>query len=157
MFNIQPQSAITNESTMEIKHASACVVQNFLSSLFFLLNKWPLKVSRKYICQDFDTIGENKFCIVQIMSMVVKTIMILHVWPLTSWKCHALWLIVPTPHATQLKSTIDFYCMHTILAKCSQRVTSMPPVQSALQDFGKSFCKGIIYRDDRTTDKWTPL
>jgi hypothetical protein len=38
---------------MDIKHASACA-WNFLSSLFFLLNKWPLKLSREYICQDFD-------------------------------------------------------------------------------------------------------
>jgi hypothetical protein len=53
MSNNQSQSAKTNESTMDNKHASACA-SNFLSSLNFLLNKWTLKVSREYICQEFD-------------------------------------------------------------------------------------------------------
>jgi hypothetical protein len=30
------------------------VLGTFISSLFFLLKKWPLKVSREYICQHFD-------------------------------------------------------------------------------------------------------
>jgi hypothetical protein len=34
MLNNQSQSAKTNESTMDIKHASACAVQNF----FFLFS-----------------------------------------------------------------------------------------------------------------------
>jgi hypothetical protein len=52
---------------------------SFFLLFLFLLNKWPLKVSREYICQDFDANGENKFLIVQLMSTVVKTIMVLHV------------------------------------------------------------------------------
>jgi hypothetical protein len=76
VFN-QSQSAKTNESTIDIKHASPCVVHKFPSFLsFFLLNKWPLKVSREYICQDFDAKRENKLLIVQLMSTVVKTIMV---------------------------------------------------------------------------------
>jgi hypothetical protein len=64
----------------DIKHANACVVQNILSFFsFFLLNNWPLKVSREYTCQDFDAKRENKFLIVQLMSTVVKTIMVLYV------------------------------------------------------------------------------
>jgi hypothetical protein len=51
----QSQSSKTNESTMDIKHASACVVHNFSFIFFFLLNRRILKVSREYICQDFDT------------------------------------------------------------------------------------------------------
>jgi hypothetical protein len=78
MFNNQPQSAKTNESNMDIKHARAYVVQSFLSSPFFLLNKWPLKVSREYICQAFDAKRENKFLIVQLMSTAVKTVMVLY-------------------------------------------------------------------------------
>jgi hypothetical protein len=35
MFNNQSQSAKMNESAMDIKHAYACAVQNFLA--FFLL------------------------------------------------------------------------------------------------------------------------
>jgi hypothetical protein len=67
---------------MDIMHASACVVQNFFFLSFFLsslLNKWKLKVSKKYICQDFDANGENKFLIMQLMSTVVKTIMVLYI------------------------------------------------------------------------------
>jgi hypothetical protein len=77
MFSNQSQSTKTNESTMDIKHASACALNSFfLFSLFFLLNKWPLKVSRKYIRQDFDAKRENKFLVMQLMSAVVKTIMV---------------------------------------------------------------------------------
>jgi hypothetical protein len=43
---------------------------------------WPLKVSREYICQDFDAKRENKFLIVQLMSTVVKTIMVYMIDPL---------------------------------------------------------------------------
>jgi hypothetical protein len=37
---------------MDIKHASACALELFLSFFFlFLLNKQPLKVSREYMFQ----------------------------------------------------------------------------------------------------------
>jgi hypothetical protein len=35
---------------MDIKHASACALEFFLS-FFSFLNKQPLKVSREYMCQ----------------------------------------------------------------------------------------------------------
>jgi hypothetical protein len=46
MSNNQYQSAKTNESTMDIKHASACAL-----GFFSFLNKQPQKVSREYMCQ----------------------------------------------------------------------------------------------------------
>jgi hypothetical protein len=70
MFNNQSQRAKTDESMRSLE-------LSFFS--FFILNKCTLKVSREYICQDFDTNGENKFLIVQLMSMAVKKIMVLHV------------------------------------------------------------------------------
>jgi hypothetical protein len=62
MSNNQEQSAKTNESTMYIKHASAHA-WNFSFFLFFsfVLNKWPLKVSREYISQDFDAKDKISF------------------------------------------------------------------------------------------------
>jgi hypothetical protein len=37
---------------MDIKHASACALELYLSFfLLFILNKRPLKVSREYMCQ----------------------------------------------------------------------------------------------------------
>jgi hypothetical protein len=45
MFNNKSQCVRRNESTMDIKYASACVVHKFS---FFLLIKWKLKVSREY-------------------------------------------------------------------------------------------------------------
>jgi hypothetical protein len=56
MSNYQLKSAKIDESSMDIKLASACAWNfiSFFSFFSFILNKWPLKVSREYICQDFD-------------------------------------------------------------------------------------------------------
>jgi hypothetical protein len=75
MSNNQEQSAKTNESTMDIKHASTRAWNFSFFLLFsFLLNKWLLKVSREYISQNFDAKDKISF-IVQLMSTVVKTIL----------------------------------------------------------------------------------
>jgi hypothetical protein len=37
------------------------VLGTFFLLFSFLLNKWPLKVSREYICQDFDAKEKIKF------------------------------------------------------------------------------------------------
>jgi hypothetical protein len=79
MFNNKSQSVRANESTMDFKHASASAVQNFSFFFLFVLNKCTLKVRKEYTCQDFDTNRENKFLIIQLMSTVVKTIMVLYV------------------------------------------------------------------------------
>jgi hypothetical protein len=56
MFNNQSQSAKTNESTIDIKHASACAQEFslFLFLLFLYFEQVVVKISREYICQDFD-------------------------------------------------------------------------------------------------------
>jgi hypothetical protein len=89
---------------MDIKHASAWA-QNFffLFLSFFLLNKWPLKVSREYICQDFDAKEKISFdCATHVNGS--EDNYGLHVGPLTSWKSHAPWLIVPS---TSRYSTLE--------------------------------------------------
>jgi hypothetical protein len=56
---------------MDIKHASACA-WIFLSSLLFVLNKLPLKVSREYV-PSFDAKEKINFRIMQPMSTIVKS------------------------------------------------------------------------------------
>jgi hypothetical protein len=81
---------------------------------------------------------------VQLMSMVVKTNM---VYMINKFKV-SYPMVNSTFHHTLLnfRITIDFHCMHTVSTKCSQRGTSMPPVQSAFWDlhlFAKAIHTGM--------------
>jgi hypothetical protein len=75
---------------------------------------------------------------------MINTLLVVNLIPVVNCTIHHALL--------NFRITIDFHCVYTILIKCSQRSTSMPPVH--IVSFGfSSFCKGKTYRDDRTTDK----
>jgi hypothetical protein len=71
---------------MDIKHASACALE-FLS-FFSFLNKQPLKVSRKYMCQALELNKKYILRIVQPKSTVVNSKYGLHDQHFTSCKSH---------------------------------------------------------------------
>jgi hypothetical protein len=84
----------------------------------------------------FDAKEKINYRIVQLMSMVVKRKYGLHDQHFTSCKSHTP-VVNSTFHHMLLnfRITIDVYSVHIVSTKCSQRDTSLPPVQSAFWIF----------------------
>jgi hypothetical protein len=81
---------------MDIKHASACALEFFLSFLFFSFEQVTTESKYGIYVPSFDAKEKINFRIVQLKSTVVKIKYGSHDQHFTSCKSHTMLLIVPS-------------------------------------------------------------